>query len=279
MSRLDYPLIRDSAEHARLAAQAAFWAPEAAALIDPLGLPRGASVADLGCGTLQVCELLARAVGRRGRVLGLDSDAALVAAMQGATRHAALVAAMQGATRHAAIEVQRGDAFATGWAAGSLQAVHARFLAAPAGRLPALVAEMRRLLPPGGMALLQEPDADSWDLTGGGADWQRLLGLIRAGFQARGGDFDAGRELPGALQAAGFVDVQQRRIVRHLPAGHPYAALPLAFARQLRPLWLDEGLVDEPELAALLHAIERRLAEGAEATSFTLVQCWGRRGA
>lgn len=136
---------------------------------------------------------------------------------------------------------------------------------------------MWRLLAPGGMALLQEPDADSWDLAGGGEEWRRLKALIRAGFRARGGDFDAGLQLPGALKAQGFVDVQQRRVVRHLPPGHAYAALPLAFARQLRPLWLAEGLACETELATLLAAIERLLAAGAESTSFTLVQCWGRR--
>lgn len=261
MSAPHYPLTRDRAEHERLAAQAAFWAPEAAALIAPLGLPPGARAADLGCGTLQVAELLAQAVGPAGQVLALDSDAALVAGLQG----------------HPSIEVRLGDAFATGWPAGWLQAVHARFLAAPAGRLPALVAEMWRLLAPGGVALLQEPDGDSWDLVGGGAAWQRLRALIRAGFRARGGDFDAGRQLADALQAQGLVDVQQRRIVRRLPPGHAYAALPLAFARQLRPLWLAEGLADEAELAQLLAAIEERLAAGAAATSFTLVQCWGRR--
>lgn len=263
MNGLDYPLIRDETEHARLAAQAAFWAPEAAALIASLDLqlPPGARVADLGCGTLQVGELLAQAVGPSGQVLALDSDAALVAALQG----------------HPAIDVGLGDAYATGWPDGGLQAVHARFLAAPAGRLPALVAEMWRLLAPGGVVLLQEPDGDSWDLAGGGAAWQRLRALIRAGFRARGGDFDAGLQLAGALKAQGLVDVQQRRVVRHLPAGHAYAALPLAFARQLQAVWLAEGLVDEAELAALLAAIGERLAGGAEATSFTLVQCWGRR--
>jgi len=262
MSGRDYPLTRDEAEHARLAAQAAFWAPEAAALVEHAGLAPGARVADLGCGTLQVCELLARAVGPTGQVIGLDSDAALVARLQG----------------QPPIELRLGNAFATGWPAGWLQAVHARFLAAPAGRLPALVAEMQRLLAPGGMAMLQEPDADSWQPGGANPAWPRLLGLIRAGFRARGGDFDAGLQLADALKAYGFVDVQQRRIVRRLPAGHAYAALPLAFARQLRPLWLAEGLVEVDELDALLAAVEAELAGGAESTSFTLVQCWGRRG-
>jgi SAM-dependent methyltransferase len=261
MSNHDYPLTRDEAEHARLAAQAIFWAPEAAALIEHLGLPQGARVADLGCGTLQVCKLLAHAVGPQGHVIGLDSDDALVAAMQA----------------HPGIEVELGDAFATGWPDAGLTAVHARFLAAPAGRLPALVAEMHRLLAPGGLAVLQEPDGDSWQLEDGGDCWQRLQALIRAGFRARGGDFDAGLQLPGALRAQGFVDVQQRRITRHLPPGHAYAALPLAFARQLKPLWLAEGLIDDTGLAELLAAFEQRLAAGAEATSFTLVQCWGRR--
>ena len=142
---VDYPLLRNAAEHARLALQAEFWSADAAALFASAELPRGGRVADLGCGTLHIAEALGRAVGANGTVLALDSDRLLLETLRA---HA---------TAPVAVEV--GDAYATGWPGASLDAAHARFLACPAGRVDALVAEIRRVVRPGGTILLQEPSA------------------------------------------------------------------------------------------------------------------------
>jgi len=263
-----YPLQRDAAEHDRLQAQARFWSADAAALFDSAGIGRGWRVADLGCGTLDVASLLADRVGPQGTVCALDNDSLLVRRLQPLARQVA----------GAAVRVLEGDAWRTGWPDGCLDAVHARFLAAPAGRLDELVAQMRRLVRPGGLVLLQEPDARSWQLPAGGPAWSELLRLIRAGFALRGGCFDAGRALLPALERAGLAAIERRCVVRHVPAGHAYAALPLAFARQLRPLWLHEGLAAESELDDLLAQVGAALAAGGLAGTFTLVQAWGRVG-
>jgi len=262
----DYPLQRDAAEHARLDAQAAFWAADAAALFDAAGLPRGARVADLGCGTLHVAQMLAARVGPGGRVRALDSDAALVERLT----------AQAGRVTDAPVELLRGDAYATGWPDASLDAVHARFLAAPAGRLQSLLGEMRRVVRPGGLLMLQEPEAQSWDVPGAGAAWQELRALIRAGFAARGGDFDAGRALAPALERAGVTSPRARRVVHVLPASHPYAALPLAFARQLQSTWTYARLATDAEVASLCDAVAQALRRAGSVTTFTLVQAWGR---
>lgn len=261
-----YPLQRDAAEHARLAAQAAFWAPDAAALFEIAAVPAGARVADLGCGTLQIAEMLAARVGPRGCVRALDSDPVLVERLAPPTRRIA----------GARVQLLQGDAYATGWPGGSLDAVHARFLAAPAGRLPSLLAEMRRLIRPGGLLLLQEPDADSWDVPGAGAAWRELRALIRAGFAARGGDFDAGRALAAAIERAGVTRPHARRIAHVLPTSHPYAGLPLAFARQLQATWTLAGLATEAQATALCDAVAQALGRAGSVTTFTLVQAWGR---
>lgn len=265
MSVAHYPLVRDEAEHERLDAQARFWSPDAAALFDSAGVQAGWHVADLGCGTLDVTLQLARRVGKDGSVRAVDSDALLVRRM----------ARLASSIPTADVRVCDGDAYATGWPDASLDAAHARFLAAPAGRLDDLVAEMHRLVRPGGCLLLQEPDAATWDVAA--PAWPRLRSLIRSGFALRGGNFDAGRALVAALERAGAVDVQSRAVVRTIGAGHPYAALPLAFARQLRPLWVSEGLATPAEIDLLVNDVRERLAAGSRACTFTLVQAWGRR--
>lgn len=263
-SATPYPLLRDEAEHERLQAQARFWSPEAAALFDSAGIAAGWRVADLGCGTLDVAMLLAQRVGLRGGVCAVDNDSLLVRRMQPLARALSSVRLLEG------------DAWATGWRAGSFDAVHARFLAAPGGRLDALVAEMRRLLKPGGVLMLQEPDADSWQLPSAGPAWPRLRELIRAGFERRGGCFDAGRGLVDAFERAGLVEGEERRVVRRIAPAHPYSALPLAFARQLRPLLLHNGLAGEAELDALVREVGSALLQGGAVQTFTLVQAWAR---
>lgn len=260
-----YPLTRDAAEHARLAAQAAFWSADAAALFALAEIPAGAAVADLGCGTAHVALQLAQHVGPHGRVQALDNDARLVGA------------AAQDAADAAAVRFECGDAYATGWPAATLDAVHARFLAAPAGRIDALATEMLRLLRPGGVLMLQEPQADSWDIPAAGPAWPRLLEWIRAGFRQRGGDFDAGRGAAERLAAAGAIELRTRRVVHHLPPGHPYARLPLAFCDSLAATWRAAGLASAGEIAALRAEIAAALEQPQPATTFTLVQTWGRR--
>jgi SAM-dependent methyltransferase len=263
-ARDGYPLRRDDAEHRRLAAQAAFWAADAAALFDAAGLAPGERVADLGCGTAHVPLDLLRRVGSAGRVFALDNDARLLGAMD--------------ADRPLQLEPVLADAFATPWPDGMLDAVHARFLAAPCGRVDALVAEMRRVVRPGGLLMLQEPVADSWRIPAGAA-WSRLRALIRAGFAERGGDFDVGRTLRTRL-ARTLVDVRERRVVHRLPAGHPYAALPLAFCDALESTWRRAGLAGDDELRSLRSQVEQALRRsGAGVTTFTLVQVWGRKPA
>jgi SAM-dependent methyltransferase len=259
-----YPLLRDEAEHERLQAQSRFWSADAGALFDSAGIGAGWRVADLGCGTLDVAMLLAQRVGPRGSVCAVDNDTLLMRRLQPVAR------ALAG------VRLLEGDAWATGWPDGSFDAVHARFLAAPAGRLDALVAEMRRLLRPGGVVMMQEPDADSWALPQAGDAWLRLRRLIRAGFERRGGCFDAGRELLAAFARHGLVAAEERRVVRRLAAAHVYSALPLAFARQLRPLLVEHGLAREEELDALVREVGAALVRGGETETFTLVQAWAR---
>ena len=260
-----YPLLRDGAEHRRLAEQAAFWAVDASALFDAAGVRAGDRVADLGCGTPHLALALARRVGTRGSVLALDSDERIVAEAARSARPRQMV-------------VMAGDAYATPWTDASLDAVHARFVAALCGRVDALIAEMLRVVRPGGLVMLQEPVADTWHVPAAGDAWPRLRALIRAGFRRRGGDFDAGRALRRRLGRALGSVVHERRAVHTIPAAHPYAALPLAFCDSLHVSWREARLIAEDELRLLRDGIEAGLrGPQATVTTFALVQVWGRK--
>jgi SAM-dependent methyltransferase len=264
-ARDTYALARNPAEQRRLEVQAAFWAADAAALFDASGVDEGDRVADLGCGSGHVAIELARRVGPRGRAHALDNDGRLLEAAGRAGWPPQL-------------EPVHGDAFATPWPDALLDAVHARFVAAPCGRVDELLGEMLRVVRPGGLVMMQEPVAHSWRVPAGAA-WPRLLALIRAGFAHGGGSFDAGLALPARMSRR-LAHVHVRRVAHVIPAAHPYAALPLAFCDALQATWFAAGLVGASELQALRGQIEHALsAPGAHVTTFTLVQAWGRKRA
>jgi hypothetical protein len=75
----DYRLASD-VESERLELQARVWEPDAAAVLDEIGVASGWSCVDLGCGARGILGPLARRVGARGRVVGVDRDHALLGA-------------------------------------------------------------------------------------------------------------------------------------------------------------------------------------------------------
>ncbi len=115
------------------------WKRQAMAWIRPLP---GQRLLDLCCGTGDLALLLAARVRPGGLVLGLDAASAPLAI---ARRRAARMAWLP-------LEWRQGDALATGladgWADGAVMAYGLRNLADPAAGL----AELRRLLRPGGRA-------------------------------------------------------------------------------------------------------------------------------
>ena len=58
-----------------------------------------------------------------------------------------------------------------------------------------MLAEMRRLVRPGGIVVLQEPDSASWSLYPASEPFDHLKSAILTAFRVGGGDFDAGRTI------------------------------------------------------------------------------------
>jgi hypothetical protein len=125
---------------------------------------------------------------------------------------------------------------------------------------------------PGGWIVLEEPEAGSWGEHPLAPSAAHLRGLITEAFARAGGDFNAGRRLPGYLQAAGL-EPTIRCACEALAPGHPYLGLPVQFARSLRPRLLE--LVPKAELERLVAAAEAELADPARwGLTFTLVQVY-----
>ncbi|MDQ2764174.1 MAG: class I SAM-dependent methyltransferase [Pseudomonadota bacterium] len=252
----------------RLRLQAQVWEPAATEFLASLDIAPGWKALDLGCGAMGILRPLSRSVGDAGTVVGLDSDPVQLAAARSFVNDVAL----------GNVSIMEGDAFHTGLPAAHFDLVHVRFLFAPVGRDAALLAEMLRLLRPGGIIAIQEPDASCWNVAPPDPSWTNLKSAIPAAFRAGGGDFDAGCRTFGMLRAAGVQQLAQRNAVLAVAGQHPYKRLPLQFAGSLRSRILDGGLLSELQLQTCLSDVTL-LTEDPDSvmTTFVVTQVAGRK--
>src|SRR5690348_15324647 len=75
--RSAYSLGHTPREDERLRVQARVWEDATARVFDQVGVRRGASCLDAGCGPGETMRMLAERVGPEGRVLGMDADTSI----------------------------------------------------------------------------------------------------------------------------------------------------------------------------------------------------------
>lgn len=262
-----YLLTDSDVELERLQLQARVWEPAAMAMLEEIGLKPGERALDLGAGAMGIVRPLSKAVGTSGRVVAVDNDATQLSALTRWVQNEGL----------SNVDIVNADAFSTGLPAGTFDIVHVRFLFAPVGRDGELLAEMRRLVRPGGVLAIQEPDSSCWDFYPQNASFTELKSLILAAFRAAGGDFDAGRRTAGMLEKIGCANVETRAYVHVLGAPHPYRRLPVQFAQSLRPRILSSGGAFAARLEELIASCESVAADPTyRMTTFLVTQAWGR---
>jgi ubiquinone/menaquinone biosynthesis C-methylase UbiE len=264
----DYLLMSGNAEMQRLRLQAQVWEPAAVDFLAGLGIQHGWKALDLGCGAMGILRPLAQSVGNSGSVVGLDGDATQLAAARSFVEEEGL----------SNVTILKGDAFDTGFPDEHFDLVHVRFLFAPVGRDSELLAEMLRLVRPGGVVAIQEPDASCWNVAPANAAWSELKAAILAAFRAGGGDFDVGCRTFGMLRAAGLQQICQRNAVLAATEQHPYKHLPLQFAGSLRKRILEGGLLSEERLETCLSGVAAVADDPASVmTTFIVTQVAGRK--
>ena len=168
-----------------------------------LGLPAGAQVIDLGCGTGDLCEELRRAI---YRPLGIDMSAGMLSAA------------------HTSAPLVRGDALVLPLADGAVEGVVSGFALRNVVDLERLFRECARVLRHGGrIALLETDEPTNRLLHAGHRFWFRRVVPVLGGRLGR--DREAYRYLPESaaylppcaallamLERAGFDDVRHRAL-------------------------------------------------------------------
>ena len=156
----NYPIERRAGEIERLHCQSQAMGPETEAMLDRFGPMHGWSCLDVGCGPGGITSLLSARVGASGRVVGIDMDAHFI---ENARQNAAVN-----------VEFRQTDAYGADLPAEQFDLVHMRFVASTAGDPERLLKESIRLVRPGGIVALQEPDGSSLNCHPPHPAWEKL---------------------------------------------------------------------------------------------------------
>ena len=116
-------------------------------LLESIELGPNASAVDLGCGPGGAIDILSELVGPPGQVLGVELDEASVGSARRLVRE----------SRLGNVEIVRADARNTGLPSSSFDLVHVRLLLVSVRAPEELVAEIVRLVRPGGYVAVLEP--------------------------------------------------------------------------------------------------------------------------
>jgi SAM-dependent methyltransferase len=129
--------------------------------------------------------------------------------------------------------------------------VHARCLLCNVPDPEEVVAEMVRLVRPGGWVAAMEPDME-FGLCyppHPAFEWYRQVHPVV--FGRNGGDAMIGRRLPELFRRAGLEDIEADAAARVYPRGRSQRTVRLDLMRSMRPHVLELGLADEAELDEL----------------------------
>jgi SAM-dependent methyltransferase len=185
-----------SAELPRLRAQVELLAPREFAALRAMGIPADASLADVGCGPGFFAEKLAAEVLTQGTVVGVDIDGAMIEEARRRTAGAPRLAFHHGTAQRIPLP----DA--------SVEVAYARFLFQHLSDPGPVLAEMQRIVRPGGLVVVGDTDDGGLLVHPAPSGFEAFLAASRDAQVARGGDRQVGRKLKGMLVARGLRDVR-----------------------------------------------------------------------
>jgi ubiquinone/menaquinone biosynthesis C-methylase UbiE len=188
-----YSLATGEAGAARLRLLDAVYGAASRSFLLRVGVVAGMRVADIGCGTGNVCCWLAEQVGQEGQVTGVDVSAAQL-----------IIAAKEIRARTLGnVVLRRTDIYDPDLPKAAFDLVYTRVTLCHLRRPCAALSVMRSLLRPGGTLACEDMDSISVVTEPNDEGYARYLALEARMTQALGVDFEMGLKLPAMMRSAG----------------------------------------------------------------------------
>jgi SAM-dependent methyltransferase len=246
-------------ERARLDALESLTDPGTTRLLAALGVGPGWSCLEVGGGGGSITRWLAEQVGPSGRVVVTDVN----------TRHLESLAGP-------VVEVRQHNIVQDELEEEAFDLAFARLVLEHIPQRQEVLAKMVRSLKPGGWLFLESTDSMSvLPVSDFGHDLHAKSQSIRlAEFRSGGLDTFFGRKMPGAMRAAGLVDIGNEGRVWVMEAGSPGAEWLRLSMDQVRARLIGPGKLTEEELNQELENLTHPEFQGL---SPTIMAAWGRR--
>ncbi|MGH3872079.1 MAG: methyltransferase domain-containing protein [Pseudonocardiaceae bacterium] len=265
-----YILGADDSEYARLLTQCEIHRPESERLLERLGISSGQRALDVGCGPLGVLDLLSARVGPTGEVVGLDNEPRMIEFAEGTI-------AEHGLTN---VELVQGDAVSTGLPADYFDLAHERLVLINVPSPQDVVAEMIRVVRPGGWIAVENTDMTAWSCEPAHPAWTVLFEALIAAWKAAGLDPFIGRRMPALLRHAGLTDISVDAHAHIWRSSDPYQTLLLTFIGIFRDRIINGGFRTAEQLDGLTAELREHLAQPETFVIYMLFfQAWGRKPA
>ena len=166
------------------------------AVFDALAVGAGRRVLDVGCGTGGGVRALATRFPEVGRVVGIDKSETMIAEARARTEAAG--------AHDSPVEFGVADAHELPFPDGSFDAAFSLRVFEIVGEPRRALAEMARVLRPGGRIVVNGPDVDSWAIDSSHRELTRKILHHACDFETNGW---VGRQLPALCKELGLMDV------------------------------------------------------------------------
>jgi hypothetical protein len=148
----------------------------------------------------------------------------------------------------------------------------------PIPRPEDVVAEMVRVVKPGGWVLVDEADGAVSLCYPPHPAWDRLSEIFRAAYRSDGADLSIGRKVSHLLRHAGLVEIGTEARVDVNPAGHSRRTLLPDLVASMQAKIIQRGVADAGELENLDRQVRHHLADpGTMAVPCLYFLAWGRK--
>ena len=224
----------------------------------------GASLLDVGCGAGADTIPLAGRVGAAGKVVGVDHDREMVAR----AGSAAEAAGVEGRVLHLCA-----DASHLPLGSGSFDACRSERLFQHLPRPELALAEMLRVIKPGGRVVVLDTDHGTWSVDTPEKDIERRITRFKADHFGHNGY--AGRQLYRLFRQAGL-----REVTCEILSGYftDYELVRFMFMLdEVEPAAVKAGVISEGELARWRAGLESAARDGAFFCSESMVLAVGRK--
>ena len=262
----DYYIIRGGVEgRERLRVVARVLRPAALALLERVGIRPGMACLDVGCAGGDVSFELARLVGEKGRVVGIDRDQEKIA-----------LARQEVPDVHGNVEFHVADVLDDSFV-GEFDLVFIRFVLTHLPEPNAALHRIGRVLRPGGILVAVDMDLRGYFSYPENAAVQRFVELYGLLSRRRGGDPHIGPRLPELLVRNGFEQIQLNVIQPTALDGEVKLLTPITM-ENIADALVEDGLASEDEVGALVtNLYEFARTPGTVGTIPRIVEAWGKK--